>query len=590
MKNVRRGLGKGLGTGYKNLAPMDSHIHSLSAKGVKTILDPKTPASKNKVYMKQLEKMQKVKFIKDKKTGKSYPRTKYGEEQLIDEYWGGKPQKYCPDCGVALGNYHHSSCDIEESPLDDDSYIEPRTGHKIRGQLLSSDNAGDYSLDAKGQFMNDIGLGQSSIDWFRYRQSMAFYNKKYDGLTQRQKERVDKKILKDMSGLDAKGEKREIRKSLVSNEYYVTSDKERLQQEITFMKKLEDLDEAGVVSFHSNAFGDVNVKDELKNTQKIIREFFDGRKIPIKEVKILWKEGRSKEGEYPKTFKSVSEATKQIKKNSLEAPKTGGYDKHKFTIEWEDGSVYEGRMDVEHPTQQHPDNDMRQHVQEFANYIITKPRNEFPQYSKDDRDYAEDLLKKYSLDAKKDWKSVKRGEKWVKKDGRKSLKIETRQDRDGKNAFIHTAKATPYRLALNPKYSRKEVVVGKGRDRKKVVKKANEYMTLNAKGKKPKVTFKKGKRFIDFGTHTLSFYDPSKYTVQEIANFRKKDKRPVKLLGKPITREGFEKTALGVSIATIIGAIQPELIPLELAGAGVYAFGKTYSSIKKRELKRIPLR
>jgi len=36
MKNKRRGLGKGLGTGYKNLAPMDSHIHSLSAKGCKT--------------------------------------------------------------------------------------------------------------------------------------------------------------------------------------------------------------------------------------------------------------------------------------------------------------------------------------------------------------------------------------------------------------------------------------------------------------------------------------------------------------------------------------------------------------------------
>ena len=37
MKNVRRGLGKGLGTGYKNLAVMDSHIHSLSAKGVRSI-------------------------------------------------------------------------------------------------------------------------------------------------------------------------------------------------------------------------------------------------------------------------------------------------------------------------------------------------------------------------------------------------------------------------------------------------------------------------------------------------------------------------------------------------------------------------
>jgi len=34
--NTRKGLGKGLGTGYKNIAPMDAHIHSLSAKGQKT--------------------------------------------------------------------------------------------------------------------------------------------------------------------------------------------------------------------------------------------------------------------------------------------------------------------------------------------------------------------------------------------------------------------------------------------------------------------------------------------------------------------------------------------------------------------------
>ena len=32
----RKGLGKGLGKGYYNIVPMDSHIHSLSAKGVKT--------------------------------------------------------------------------------------------------------------------------------------------------------------------------------------------------------------------------------------------------------------------------------------------------------------------------------------------------------------------------------------------------------------------------------------------------------------------------------------------------------------------------------------------------------------------------
>jgi hypothetical protein len=34
---MRKGLGKGLGQGYYNIAPMDSHIHSLSARGYKSI-------------------------------------------------------------------------------------------------------------------------------------------------------------------------------------------------------------------------------------------------------------------------------------------------------------------------------------------------------------------------------------------------------------------------------------------------------------------------------------------------------------------------------------------------------------------------
>ena len=34
--NTRKGLGRGLGTGYKNLVPIDSHIHSLNAKGIKS--------------------------------------------------------------------------------------------------------------------------------------------------------------------------------------------------------------------------------------------------------------------------------------------------------------------------------------------------------------------------------------------------------------------------------------------------------------------------------------------------------------------------------------------------------------------------
>lgn len=34
MRTTRQGLGNGLGKGYKNLAPRDSHIHYLSAKGI----------------------------------------------------------------------------------------------------------------------------------------------------------------------------------------------------------------------------------------------------------------------------------------------------------------------------------------------------------------------------------------------------------------------------------------------------------------------------------------------------------------------------------------------------------------------------
>lgn len=36
MKNTRLGLGKGMGCGYKNLVPFDKHVHSMSAKGMKT--------------------------------------------------------------------------------------------------------------------------------------------------------------------------------------------------------------------------------------------------------------------------------------------------------------------------------------------------------------------------------------------------------------------------------------------------------------------------------------------------------------------------------------------------------------------------
>jgi len=62
MRNTRKGLGKGLGIGYKNLAPMDGHIHSLSAKGQKTKLT--YPEFKNKVYKILDEKEGEIDLVK----------------------------------------------------------------------------------------------------------------------------------------------------------------------------------------------------------------------------------------------------------------------------------------------------------------------------------------------------------------------------------------------------------------------------------------------------------------------------------------------------------------------------------------------
>jgi len=87
MKNTRRGLGKGLGTGYKNLAPMDSHIHSLSAKGVRTC-----PAHGREV--------------------------RYGKNWEYDEY-DKRLGKHKPStCSVEKGDYLNAKGNIKYTPTE----------------------------------------------------------------------------------------------------------------------------------------------------------------------------------------------------------------------------------------------------------------------------------------------------------------------------------------------------------------------------------------------------------------------------------------------------------------------------------------
>lgn len=60
-------------------------------------------------------------------------------------------------------------------------------------------------------------------------------------------------------------------------------------------------------------------------------------------------EGRSHECGKPQTFEGETcwkQANAMLGAWSRTAPKTGGYDKCGFTVEWEDGETYEGRYDL----------------------------------------------------------------------------------------------------------------------------------------------------------------------------------------------------------------------------------------------------
>jgi len=109
MKNIRRGLGKGLGTGYKNLAPMDSHIHSLSAKGVKTISDYKITSRKPKGYGKTRE------GYKSDRTGKYYSWKELDAKGTVKDKNLDMTKKAYADCFLNDSNKAHKLRDLEWS-------------------------------------------------------------------------------------------------------------------------------------------------------------------------------------------------------------------------------------------------------------------------------------------------------------------------------------------------------------------------------------------------------------------------------------------------------------------------------------------
>ena len=67
------------------------------------------------------------------------------------------------------------------------------------------------------------------------------------------------------------------------------------------------------------------------------------------------------------TATSWHEADMILRANSATAPKGGCYDKHDFRITFADGSVYSGRYDLKHCSEESPD--LARHVRDFIRYL-----------------------------------------------------------------------------------------------------------------------------------------------------------------------------------------------------------------------------
>lgn len=93
-----------------------------------------------------------------------------------------------------------------------------------------------------------------------------------------------------------------------------------------------------------------------------------------------------------KFFNSLAEADAQLRENALTAPEGGGYDKHDFTLTFEDGETYEGRIDVVHPNNKRgtKNETIGEHVRDFLRFssgLYTK--DELPKHFKTLSSYLE---------------------------------------------------------------------------------------------------------------------------------------------------------------------------------------------------------
>lgn len=129
-------------------------------------------------------------------------------------------------------------------------------------------------------------------------------------------------------------------------------------------------------------------------------------KIAIAKITVTRAEGLTAECGKPVTLKSIEGANRLLHAWSDTAPKTGGYDKCDFRIEFEDGTEYKGRYDLKHHSQERAD--VGEHVRSNALFYTGRwtPSHMTPEkhkaflqldHIKDAREAYESLIAKYDI-------------------------------------------------------------------------------------------------------------------------------------------------------------------------------------------------
>ena len=121
--------------------------------------------------------------------------------------------------------------------------------------------------------------------------------------------------------------------------------------------------------------------------------------IPVKKITITRGEGPCNLCGKPKEFTSFIDANIWLRCQDETFPKHGGYNKHDFTIEFEDGEIYQGRLDCKHHSCKNNDLDLREHVIGFTLWMSGRhpaPWCGKEEYEKMMKSFPEETKEEYS--------------------------------------------------------------------------------------------------------------------------------------------------------------------------------------------------